>query len=163
MLKQNLWTSRGLTNGAMGTVVDIVARRENSVPEVVLVEMDEYEGPHPFPGQPRVIPVPVHTATFGDSKAKRRTTIPITLAWGITIHKSQGQTYSRVVVNLGGRESAGLSYVALSRVRAFEGLALIGDASVARLMKTNNLRGAHAARRSVEERMRRLAFEDFQM
>lgn len=51
--------------------------------------------------------------------------IPLRLAWAVTIHKSQGQTYDEVAIDMGrGAFSAGQTYVALSRVRSMEGLYL---------------------------------------
>ncbi len=50
---------------------------------------------------------------------------PLRLAWAVTIHKSQGKTYERAIVDLGQRSFApGQTYVALSRISELEGLYL---------------------------------------
>lgn len=52
-----------------------------------------------------------------------RIQFPITLAYALTIHKAQGLTLDKVIVEIGDRELApGLTYVALSRVRRAEDL-----------------------------------------
>ena len=50
---------------------------------------------------------------------------PLRLAWAVTIHKSQGKTYDRAIVDLGQRSFApGQTYVALSRITQLDGLYL---------------------------------------
>jgi ATP-dependent DNA helicase PIF1 len=50
---------------------------------------------------------------------------PLRLAWAVTIHKSQGKTFSKVVLDIGnGTFSHGQTYVALSRCTNIQGLVL---------------------------------------
>ena len=53
------------------------------------------------------------------------TQFPLRLAWAVTIHKSQGKTYERAVIDLGsGAFAPGQTYVALSRLTSLDGLYL---------------------------------------
>ena len=56
--------------------------------------------------------------------------IPLTLAYAITTHKSQGQTYEKIVADLSNMWQENLGYVTLSRATSFDNISiLIGESS----------------------------------
>src|SRR4051812_35120018 len=68
-----------------------------------------------------------------------RKQLPLTMAFGVTIHKSQGLTLEQVVVDLGPRDfSNGLAYVAISRVKRLEGLAFYAPFGMERLQRKDS-------------------------
>jgi hypothetical protein len=83
------------------------------------------------------------TKDIRDEVAGTFTQIPLRLAWSITIHKSQGLTFERAIIDAQAAFSHGQVYVALSRCRTFEGMVLSSplsskavktDATVARFV-----------------------------
>ena len=91
------------------------------------VEVGGYSGPRQFtdPGREKWVSIPKMNYRT-DCNRHSRQGYPIRLAYALTIHKSQGQTTNKVVVDLGKNEkSLGMAYVALSRVKHYSGLAVV--------------------------------------
>lgn len=64
------------------------------------------------------------TKAIKENKIGSYTQMPLRLAWSITIHKSQGLTFEKAIIDAEGAFAHGQTYVALSRCKSLEGLVL---------------------------------------
>lgn len=66
---------------------------------------------------------------------------PLKLAWSITIHKSQGQTYNKVHIDFGnGTFTSGQAYVALSRCKSLDGISLSKEIFITDVILDENIK-----------------------
>lgn len=104
---------KGYVNGTTGVVVDF--ERGTRYP---IIETKQGN---------RIVVEPVSWEIEEDGKIKASITqIPLRLAWAITIHKSQGLSLDRAVMDLSEVFEYGQGYVALSRVKSLKGLQILG-------------------------------------
>jgi len=66
---------------------------------------------------------------------------PLRLAWAITVHKSQGLTFDRAIIDTAEAFAPGQVYVALSRLRSLEGLILTSKINTRSLFQNDNVLG----------------------
>ena len=135
MLSANLWVEVGLVNGALGTVEAICYegdQRPPNLPIAVTVKFDSYSGPTLPDG---TVPItPLRRTWFSTTKPCSRLQIPLKLAWAVTIHKSQGLTLDKAVIDIGKKEfSTGLTFVACSHVRQLTNLLFVPPFSFQRV------------------------------
>ncbi|HQF41171.1 MAG TPA: helix-turn-helix domain-containing protein [Candidatus Paceibacterota bacterium] len=103
----------GFINGTLGQVVDFEG-------------FDNLPVVRTFDGR-RVVAEPMEWTIDDSGKVLAQVTqVPLRLAWAITVHKSQGMSLDAAVMDLSAVFEYGQGYVALSRVRALEGLFLLG-------------------------------------
>ena len=128
MLTANLWKKHGLLNGANG-IVKYICYDDGDVPPAlpafVLVYFPQYTGPSFHPKEEKLVPIVKVTRNWYESKSElSRTMLPLIPSYAITIHKSQGQTLNKIILNLGDKEFAsGLTYTAIIRVTKLENIA----------------------------------------
>lgn len=120
MLKND--SEQRYVNGSLGTVLSIDADK-------LMVQITDGDTPHDVEVRRETWELHeyVHDTAGGIKVEKVGSFMqfPIRLAWAITIHKSQGKTLNRALIDLGrGAFSPGQTYVALSRVRSMDGLYL---------------------------------------
>jgi hypothetical protein len=112
-------------NGSIGKIVDIVKQKGEA--DVIVVELVTGEVVD-------VLPYRWELFNYYFDKGKNAieseivgsfTQYPLKLAWAVTIHKSQGKTFDRVVIDIGrGTFASGQVYVALSRCTRLDGIVL---------------------------------------
>ena len=137
MMTVNVDTSDGLVNGVMGEVKAIL-KNDRGVVHTVLVKFDDVKvgkiakrSSKYKQNYPGCVPVLRHKGQYQKLNKKgaqiNRTQFPLTLAWAVTIHKCQGLTLEKVVVDMKGakRFNNGQAYVAFSRVKSIHGLHIL--------------------------------------
>ena len=109
-------------NGSIGKIIEIIEEGQ-----VVTVELSEGEIVDVTPYQWEMFRFffnedteALESESVGSFKQH-----PLKPAWAVTIHKSQGKTFDKAIVDVGhGTFAHGQAYVALSRCTSFEGLVL---------------------------------------
>ena len=103
----------GLCNVSTGKVVDIIYAQNYQPPDLpvaVIVKFDDYVGPS-IANMKSCVPISPVTVTV-DNSFDERQQLPLTLAWALTIHKSQGMTLGKAWIDIGQKESTlGISYI----------------------------------------------------
>lgn len=116
-----------------GTIAKVVELGDDYIRIALQDGREEYVAPATWTNYEKV--VNEDTDEIEDREVGCFVQFPIKLAWAITIHKSQGMTFDRMHFDLsGGVFASGQTYVAISRMRALEGLTLSHPISPSHIM-----------------------------
>ena len=132
-LTSNIWPEAGIHNCSKEKVLyfiyqDANGPRNGELPKAVVVKFYEVqEDIQPLlPNIPRKFAKPVLIFDWRNYRGQKsdgifiRKQVPLMIAWDFTIHKSQGKTLYRAVINLGENEKySGMNLVALYCIRKF--------------------------------------------
>ena len=113
-------------NGTIGTISEIAPGETPDRPRImVTLESGELVDVRPYRWEMYEHEYDPHLRSVVAEVVGTYTQYPFKLAWAITIHKSQGKTFERMILDIGrGTFAHGQLYVALSRCRTLEGLVL---------------------------------------
>ena len=134
MLIRNIDTQHGLVNGAQGTIQSFEWLNpqgksvEEEMPAAVNVLFDDYSSPAYSHSTKLPITIKPITVKFlgKEQTYVSRTQIPLVLSFATTVHKVQGLTVAKAVIDLGPSVFAsGMAYVALSRVPSLSSVHLL--------------------------------------
>lgn len=106
-------------NGLIGSITDIkesYIKVKPTVGETILVEPIDWKNMRYAVDEESGKIVQEELGSFNQ--------YPLRLAWAVTVHKSQGLTFDKVILDLEGTFASGQLYVALSRCRSLEGMTL---------------------------------------
>ena len=110
----------GFYNGKIGKVTDISANGQVTVTDSdgmdIIVEPTEWTNSQYVLND--------ESGEIEQSVVGTFRQLPLRIAWAITIHKSQGLTFDKVIIDAGSAFAFGQVYVALSRCRTLEGISL---------------------------------------
>lgn len=114
MLTRNKDLDRGLVNGSRGVVEKFVPDSDGD--QVPIIRFDSGLVEKVAKAEA------VRYNPEGEEGCLVRKQVPLKLAWAVTVHKSQGVTLTRALLDISSAFEYGQCYVALSRVRSIEGL-----------------------------------------
>ena len=142
MIRRNIDASIGLVNGTIATVVSVVQDTTTDCVEKIKLLL-------PSGSEYFVERVSVKFKVMDKAYVIRKQ-FPLSLSYGITIHKSQGLSLQNAIMDIGNSIfNCGQVYVALSRVTSLDGLHLINydpssvTASEDAIIEYNRLKRKH--------------------
>lgn len=119
-VKNDSSADKAFYNGMLGTVTEINDKnlfvRTKDTGMVIKVEPEQWENTR--------YEINERTNEITEEVEGTFTQLPVKPAWAITVHKSQGLTFDRAIIDVQRAFTHGQTYVALSRCRTLEGLVL---------------------------------------
>ncbi|OWK69592.1 helicase [Pedobacter sp. AJM] len=156
-IKNDMTAEKRYYNGKIGVVHHI----EKDVVEIELPEDKVVIQISPYTWENVKYKLNEATNEIDENVAGSFVQYPIKLAWAITVHKSQGLTFDKAIIDIGDAFAPGQAYVALSRLRSLKGLVLTSHLRETGLQQDQNIHYFSKTKQPNEVLNQRISLESY--